>query len=713
MATENNTINTTVKVDASSARKEIVKTNEAATSSQDKLNSSLSESKETIGALDGATGGLGSKFSGLIGPLKGVASGFRTIGGAIALSGIGAIVLTLLALKAAFTGSEEGQNKFAKLMGMIGAVTGNLMDILADLGEFIIGIFENPKKAINDFAKLLKQNIINRFEGMLNLIPALGKAVTKLFSGDFKEAGKIAADAVGKVATGMESVTDSINNATAALGGFIEEQKKEALAAGKVADLRASAVKLDRELLVERAKNEAKIAELKLNAREDDKFSAAQRKKFLLEAQAIEDKLLSKEKISLQQKLDAQKLENTFSRTDIENLDKEAEAEAALFLIEAKRFKEQKATQRELLRVNNEIAKDNKARRDAEAKEEQAQQDLLKQIKAANTQAEIDLAQTEIDAKKSRNEETLDLELALLEAKRIQAVEQEGLTLLEIRALNEQNELEKTILKQEAREAELELKRKQAEEDRELQLELDELDIEARRMKGENVLALELELLEKKRLQDVSVADLSAKAIEVINAKSAAAKKKILDAEEKASKAKEAAVLDNALNGAAEAFGIAQEVSVARMIMEAPQAIAGSFKNAATSYAPPLSLVMGALGAAGTVVPIIKGLADIKKARFPRKSKKGGGSSASSASISTSAASAGGGASAITPEVVSDLASNNSARLGLDTDLGNGAGAAASNNVLGGASQGIVFSEAAYSSFQNQVAFKEEKITVS
>lgn len=253
--------------------------------------------------------------------------------------------------------------------------------------------------------------------------------------------------------------------------------------------------------------------------------------------------------------------------------------------------------------------------------------------------------------------------------------------------------------------------------DQEIQNELDELEIERLREQGEKVLDLELALLERKRIQDVSAKDLTENQIALINKKSENEKNKIRRAEEKAEKAKEDAVLNNAINGAAEAFGIQQEVAVARMIMAAPEGIANSFKQAAQSYVPPLSIAMGALGAAGIVVPIVKGLADIKKARFSKKGK-GGGSANTSQSISTSSASGGGGgaasaaSSAITPEVVSDIAANNSARLGLDTGIGSAAGAAASNNVVGSSGQGVVFSEGKYNEFQEQVSFKEDKTTI-
>ena len=41
-----------------------------------------------------------------------------------------------------------------------------------------------------NFVDLIKENIINRFEGLLELIPQLGKAINALFKGNFSEAGK-------------------------------------------------------------------------------------------------------------------------------------------------------------------------------------------------------------------------------------------------------------------------------------------------------------------------------------------------------------------------------------------------------------------------------------------------------------------------------------------------------------------------------------------
>lgn len=245
-------------------------------------------------------------------------------------------------------------------------------------------------------------------------------------------------------------------------------------------------------------------------------------------------------------------------------------------------------------------------------------------------------------------------------------------------------------------------------EKRENQLELDEIELERLRNKGELTLEMEREFLEKKRLQDVSAAELTAEQIQIINERSADAKaaidKKATDTNKK--------VVDkqasDGINAAAEAFGVSQELAVAEMIMAAPKAVGYSFAKASETYVPPLSLAMGALGAAGTLIPIIKGLNDIKKTRFSKK--KGGGPKGGSISSSVSAPAV--AAPTATTTAITDIEANNIARSGVDPSIIDGASAAAANNVSGAASQNIVFSESEYSDFQSQVEFKESKTTI-
>ena len=367
-------------------------------------------------------------------------------------------------------------------------------------------------------------------------------------------------------------------------------------------------------------------------------------------------------------------------------------------------------------KINNAIAiqkaQDQKA---AKAKVEEEDEARVKKEKADGKKLlEIrkSIAKQAADQEAKTNEEKLALkrerQLAELEGLAISAQEKQDAE----KAINELYDAKKAELA-EIKKLEDEEKAKVAEEKRlEKQLELDALELQRLlqddQLKFDEREKLQIAYLEKKRLNDLKNDKLTEKEKEVINKKAEKAKEKVRDAEAKASKSLKDKVLNDALDGAAASFGIAQEVAVAKMLMAAPEAISGSFKEAAKAYAPPLSLAMGALGAAGTVAPIVKGLAEIKKNRF----SKGGRSSgpAPSGSINTSAISA--GASGVDVETISSLSANNAARLGIDPSIGGAAGSSAANNVMGGASGSVVFSESSYQSFQNQVNFREGLTTV-
>ncbi len=330
----------------------------------DKEVGEVSKSSANLGgSIDTMTGGAVSAFKKFAGGLKTVALGFRGIGGAIAASGIGLIVVTIAAVTAAFKGSEEGQNKFAKIMGVIGAVTGNLVDLLADFGELVISAFENPQKSIKSFANLIKENIVNRFEGLVELIPQLGKAINLLFKGQFSEAGKVAGNAVAKVTLGVEDFTGKIKAATDATKDFINQNIKEGNAAAKVADQRAKADKIERGLLVRRANAEREIAQLRLKAKDLNNVSAKEREAALMKVLDIQDNLAQSEVEVAQLRSEAQTAENTFARSTKENLLEEERLKAAVIAVETRRIDQKRAIQRELTAAENEI---NRAAKEAQ-----------------------------------------------------------------------------------------------------------------------------------------------------------------------------------------------------------------------------------------------------------------------------------------------------------------------------------------------------------
>jgi hypothetical protein len=367
------------------------------------------------GTLDKATGGAITKFKGLKGGLTSVIKSFKSLRVAIIGTGIGALLIAVVALGQAFTRSEEGQNKFAKILGVIGSVVGNLLDLLADLGENIISAFENPKQALKDFTKLIKENIVNRFEGLLELFPKLGKAISLLFKGEFSAAGKVAADAVGKVTLGVDSVTDSVGNAVDAVKEFGKEVADDAAKAAKIADQRAKAEKMARALVIERAEAERKIAEIREKAADKENFTAEERIELLKEAGAISEDLANKETEVARIRLEAKQTENALTKSNKDDLDEEAQLKADLINKETQRLKLQKALTAEVTTATREAS--------AEAKAAAAEQKAIEDKKTAEEKTRLDAIQKirdDFKAKQKEKEAEEEIEkLALEEEKKI------------------------------------------------------------------------------------------------------------------------------------------------------------------------------------------------------------------------------------------------------------------------------------------------------
>ena len=112
----------------------------------EELADSSKRSTAGMGALDKATGGAITKVKGLVSGFKAAIVSAKGLKVAIAATGIGALVLAIVAVGQAFTRSEEGQNKFRVIMAAIGAVTDQLLDLLSALGRNIISVFENPRE---------------------------------------------------------------------------------------------------------------------------------------------------------------------------------------------------------------------------------------------------------------------------------------------------------------------------------------------------------------------------------------------------------------------------------------------------------------------------------------------------------------------------------------------------------------------------------------
>ena len=354
------------------------------------------EYEGVLGMLDSKTGGAISGFTGMTKSISGATKGFNLMKVAIIGTGIGALLIALVALSQAFKSSEKGQNAWNKIMGVLGAVVDVFTDRLADLGELLIDLFTSPVETLKNFGKAIKEFVMDKVEKVVEGLGFMGEAISKLFSGDF-------AGAMDSGKKGLSSLNDGLNTAkmltdavTGATKGLIKEIAKEAKMAAKIADQRARADKLERAIVVGRAEADRDRAVLLEQAVNKEKFSLGERIAFLVEAARLEDEITKKEIEAAKIRLQVKIAENALGKSGKEALEEEAQLTAALIQIETARASKAKEVTSQIIGLRNEERANNKAnsdaartrgqaRRDERIANEQAVQDFKKSLRIEDT----------------------------------------------------------------------------------------------------------------------------------------------------------------------------------------------------------------------------------------------------------------------------------------------------------------------------------------
>ena len=375
------------------------------------LNEDLQQTQADLGGIEDAgdqmTGGMISGFKGMLASVKSAITGLKTFRGAMIATGIGAFVVAIAAVGTALSNTEEGQNKLNKWLTQISVVIGNVTDILGNFGNALMNVFT------------------------LN----------------FKEAKK-----------NIDAVTQGIIN-------FGEETRKELKIGADIADMRAKADKLERQLQIDRATADRNRADLLDKAVQKDNFTAKQRIAFLQEAGRIEEEITNKEIAAAKLRFDARVAENALAGSTKEDLEEEATLKAQMIQLETAKLTKAKEVTSQTIALKAEEAAALKAisdKTDADKKTKEAED-----LAAVKKLDEVKKAIREATA--TSEQEKRDLELIKLDehfaALILKAEEQNLVT----------DELD-TALKEakQAKEAEwdaIDLARKQAQTDKENALE--------------------------------------------------------------------------------------------------------------------------------------------------------------------------------------------------------------------------------------------------
>jgi hypothetical protein len=259
---------------------EVTKSFDTIESGLEGIDKKLSDTEKQTGKI-----GKGLQDTGRLGKI-----GFNAIGTAIKATGIGLLVGLVAKLIEKFTENKKVAEALELVFNGIGAVINTIFDYAEPLGDALINAFKNPMETIRNIGKAIKENLITRFEGMLEFLPAIGNAISLVFEGKWKEAGKVAADAAGKMVLGVEDITDKVAQAAEAVSefasDFVADTKKAIQSSNDLTRAQQRLRDNQRDLNVEYAEARAEIEQLK-QQRDDERLSIEER---IAAAQEASDK---------------------------------------------------------------------------------------------------------------------------------------------------------------------------------------------------------------------------------------------------------------------------------------------------------------------------------------------------------------------------------------------------------------------------------------
>ena len=325
---------------------------------------------------------------------------FGLIKAGIAATGLGVFLNLGAKLAEWFNQTDVGAKLVQGSLAAIGVIFNRLGDLLAPLGDALVRLFNDPKQSLIDFGNLLKQNITDKVNSILEGIGFLGSAISKVFSGDFSGAAEDAKNAFTKIAVegtflgdAIDGVTSVVEATTEAFSGVVEEIGNAVAASSALVDAQNGLKKTQQELTVENAKLNQEL-ETQQRIADDTTLSYDERKAALDRVNAANEqladnavRLAEEEKAVLEQQL-------ALALTDAERLEIKgqlADAEAALIDAET----QAQLTRLESAQLNRELDQEeadrkeeaaNQAKEDAEKAKEEADKARAEELKTIQEQ---------------------------------------------------------------------------------------------------------------------------------------------------------------------------------------------------------------------------------------------------------------------------------------------------------------------------------------
>ena len=151
-------------------------------------------------------GNYSSALTGAIGKVKAF-----TV--ALAATGIGLIIAALKKLGQAFMQNQQVANFVTTAVNALSLVLNDIVDFVVKNFSVVTDFFKNPMEGIKNLGQAIKDNLIERFNSLLDTFGYLGTALKELFSGNFTEAANAAKMAGKELVDVMTGVNNSVDKA--------------------------------------------------------------------------------------------------------------------------------------------------------------------------------------------------------------------------------------------------------------------------------------------------------------------------------------------------------------------------------------------------------------------------------------------------------------------------------------------------------------------
>jgi hypothetical protein len=283
------------------------------------LNEELADTSKGLDDLDGGA--------------KKASKGIKGIGVALKAAGVGLVIAAFAKLKEIFEQNQSVADTFATAFEVVSLAFNDFANFVINNFDrftgFFTAIFDDPIGSIQNLGTIIKNNIIERFNSLLDTLGFAGDAVAKFFKGDFAGAAESAKSAAGEfvdVLTGVDGTVEKVGEsvtkvakATTEYTKSIIEQGKQIVETNKKADKSA----VINQLLIEQFDRQA---ELQRQIRDD-------------ESQTIDERIAANEKLGRilekQEKLQKEALQTRVDAAQLQ-FDKLKNDENEIALLEAK-----------------------------------------------------------------------------------------------------------------------------------------------------------------------------------------------------------------------------------------------------------------------------------------------------------------------------------------------------------------------------------------